>query len=165
MQPLGVAHTCLILRDYSGIEVRVLDERQVERVVTVLGLCGLHQGDGFYLVAWTGDAPLGHLHLALTDPPHLQDVEVARDHRRRGVAKALIAAAEQEARNRGWTCLRVSVSIDNAPAQALYRTCGYADIGLEPEHVNGTIQIRTGPIEIDDVLVTWEKSLAAPSQP
>ncbi len=152
-------------RDHSGIEVRVLDEGQVERVVTALGLARLHQGDGFYLVAWSGDAPLGHLHLALTDPPHLQDVEVAPDHRRRGVAKALIAAAEHEARDRGFICIRVSVSIDNAPAQALYRTCGYADVGLEPEHVNGAIQIRTGTIEVDDVLVTWEKSLAAPSPP
>ena len=53
-------------------------------------------------------------------------------------------------------------SIDNAPAQALYRTCGYADVGVEPEHVNGAIRIRTGPIEVDDVLVTGEKSLAAP---
>jgi ribosomal protein S18 acetylase RimI-like enzyme len=149
-------------RDHSGIEVQVLDDRQVERVLTALGLARLHQGDGFYLVAWNGDVPLGHLHLALTDPPHLQDVEVARDHRRRGVAKALIAAAEREARDRGFSCIRVSVSVDNEPAQALYRTCGYADVGLEPEHVNGTIQIRTGPIEVDDVLITWEKNLPAP---
>ena len=81
--------------------MQVLDDRQVERVLTALGLARLHQGDGFYLVAWNGDAPLGHLHLALTDPPHLQDLEVARDHQRRGVAKALIAAAEREARDRG----------------------------------------------------------------
>jgi len=149
-----------IPRDYAGIEVRSLDERERDRVASVLGLARLYQGDGFYLVAWSGDAPLGHLHLALTDPPHLQDVEVARDHRRQGVAKVLIAAAERESRDRGFTRIRVSVSVDNAPAQALYRTCGYADVGLEPEHVKGTIQIRQGPIEVDDVLITWEKSLA-----
>src|SRR5215471_17662002 len=68
-------------RDYAGIEVRVLNEREVDRVLTALGLARLHQGDGLYLVAWSGDAPLGHLHLALTNPPQLQDVEVARDHR------------------------------------------------------------------------------------
>jgi ribosomal protein S18 acetylase RimI-like enzyme len=152
-------------RDDAGIEVRLLEEREVDRVVAVLGLARLHQGDGFYLVAWSDDAPLGHLHLALTDPPHLQDVEVARGHRRAGVAKAVIAAAEHEARGRGFTRMRVSVSIDNAPAQALYRTCGYADVGLVPEHVKGVIQIRTGPIEVDDILITWEKSLTSASQP
>jgi hypothetical protein len=25
--------------------------------------------------------------------------------------------------------------------------------------VHGTIQIRTGPLEVDDTLLTWEKSL------
>lgn len=154
-----------MLRDGSSVEVRALDEREVERVVTVLSLARLYQGDGFYVVAWRGAEPLGHLHLALTDPPNLQDVEVAPDHRRHGVAQALIAAAEREARARGFTRVRVSVSVDNAPAQSLYRTCGYVDVGLPPEHVTGTIQIRTGPIEVDDVLLTWEKSLAWRPQP
>jgi ribosomal protein S18 acetylase RimI-like enzyme len=73
------------------------------------------------------------------------------------VATALIDAAEREAWSRGYTCLRVSMSIENAPAQWLYRKCGYLDAGLEPRHVKGTITIRTGPIEVDDVLITWEK--------
>ena len=40
---------CRYARDYSGIEVRVLDERQVERVVTALGLALAQQCDHFYL--------------------------------------------------------------------------------------------------------------------
>lgn len=124
-----------------------------------LGLARLNQGNGVYLVAWCGDEPVGHLHLALTDPPALQDVQVAAGHRRRGVAKMLIAAAEREARARGFTRIRVDVAIDNIPALALYRTSGFADIGLDPRPVRGTIEIRTGPIEVDDVLITWEKDL------
>jgi ribosomal protein S18 acetylase RimI-like enzyme len=147
-------------RDDLVIDVRVLDHAEVERVGTVLGLARLYQGDGFYLIAWRGDEPLGHLHLALSDPPELQDVEVASDHRRSGVARTLIAAAEREARARGFTSIRVGVGIGNGPAQALYQQCGYADVGLEPRHVKGRIEIRTGPIEVDDVVVTWQKDIA-----
>jgi hypothetical protein len=45
----------------------------------------------------------------------------------------------------------------NKDAQALYRKCGYVDSGLSPRRVQGTIMIRTGPIEVDDTLLTWEK--------
>jgi ribosomal protein S18 acetylase RimI-like enzyme len=141
------------------VKVRVLSPEEVEQVGNALGLARLYQGDGFYLVAWLGDEPVGHLHLALSDPPELQDVQVAAGHRRRGVAKMLIAAAERDARARGFTRIRVDVAIDNDPAQALYRTSGFSDIGLDPRPVKGTIVIRTGPIEVDDVLVTWEKDI------
>ena len=64
--------------------IRPLAADEVERVAAVLGLARLDQGNGFYLVAWSDDEPLGHAHLALTDPPELQDVEVRADYRRRG---------------------------------------------------------------------------------
>jgi len=147
------------------IEIRVLDPSEAELVGDALGLARLHQGNGFYLVAWEGEEPIGHLHLALTDPPEMQDIQVASHHRRRGVAKALIAAAEEEAWTRGFKCMRVSFSIGNQPAESLYGRCGYADSGLEPKHVKGTIQIRTGPIEVDDVLVYWEKQRPADWRP
>ncbi len=129
-------------------------------MAAVLGLARLGQGDGFYLVAWDGDQPAGHAHLALTDPPELQDVEVLAQYRRRGVGSALTAAAEAEARKRGFDRLRVTVSVDNAAAQALYRTLGYRDAGVPPRRVLGTVMIRTGPLEVDDTLLTWDKRLA-----
>ena len=147
------------------MKIRVLRPEEVEQVGNELGLARLYQGDGFYLVAWRGDEPAGHLHLALSDPPELQDVQVAAGHRRRGVATRLIAAAEREAHARGFTRIRVEVAIDNHPAQALYRASGYSDVGLDPRPVKGTIVIRTGPIEVDDVLVTWGKDLTAPLGP
>src|SRR5512133_3887252 len=91
-------------------EIRPLSSDEVARVGDVLGLARLNQGDGFYLVAWEGEEPLGHLHLALTDPPELQDVAVRVQHRRRGVASALTEAAEQEARARGFDRVRLTVS-------------------------------------------------------
>jgi ribosomal protein S18 acetylase RimI-like enzyme len=141
-------------------EIRVLAPEEIERVGAVLGLARLDQGGGFYLVAWGCDEPAGHAHLALGDPPELQDVEVRADYRRRGVASSLTAAVEAEARARGLERLRVTVSVDNQPAQALYRKLGYLDSGVPPRRVQGTIQIRTGPLEVDDTLLTWEKALA-----
>jgi len=141
-------------------EVRPLAPEQADRVAAVLGLARLDQGDGFYLVAWDGEQPAGHAHLALTDPPELQDVEVVARYRRRGVGSALTAAAEAEALRRGLDRLRVTVSVDNAAAQALYRRLGYDDAGLPPRRVLGTVMIRTGPLEVDDTLLTWDKRLS-----
>jgi [ribosomal protein S18]-alanine N-acetyltransferase len=140
-------------------DVRPLASTEIESVASVLGLARLHQGDGFYLVAWERNEPLGHAHLALTDPPELQDVEVRPEYRRRGVASGLTTRAEDEARSRGFDRLRLGVGVDNGPAQALYRRCGYVDAGVAPKRVKGTIEIRTGPIEVDDTILIWEKRL------
>lgn len=141
--------------------IRPLARAEVERVASVLGLARLDQGDGFYLVAWNGDEPLGHAYLTLTDPPELQDVAVCEQHRRRRVATALTDAAERESTTRGFDRSQVTVSVENAPARALYRSCGYDNVGIPPKRVRGTVHIRTGPIEVDDTLLTWEKPLTS----
>lgn len=144
----------------AEFDIRRLDDAEVDAVASVLSLARLHQGDGFYLVAWGAGDPLGHAYVALTDPPELQDVSVRAEHRRLGVATALTAAAEHAARAHGLDRLRVSVDVDNDAAQRLYRRCGYADVGIPPRRVTGTVQIRTGPIEVDATLLTWEKPLS-----
>jgi len=140
-------------------QIRELTSSEVERVGSVLGLARLEQGNGFYLIAWDGDEPLGHAYLAVTDPPELQDVSVRGRYRRRGVATALAASAEEMAVSRGFDRLRLSVSVGNDAARSLYARLGYRDCGIPPRRVQGTIQIRTGPIEVDDTLLTWEKAL------
>jgi GNAT superfamily N-acetyltransferase len=139
--------------------VRRLADDEVERVGAALGLARLYQGNGFYLVAWENEEPLGHAYLALTDPPELQDVQVRPEQRRRGVASALTSVAEENALSLGFDRLRLEVSEGDTAAQALYRSCGFADIGAPARRVHGTIMIRTGPIEVDDTLLTWEKTL------
>jgi [ribosomal protein S18]-alanine N-acetyltransferase len=141
--------------------VRPLAEEEVERVSAVLGLARLYQGNGFYLVAWEGEEPLGHAYLALTSPPELQDVQVRPEHRRRGVASTLTSVAEDNAVARGFVRLRLEVSQENTVAQALYRSRGFIDIGAPPRRVQGRIMLRTGPIDVDDTLVTWEKVLTS----
>ncbi len=140
-------------------QVRELALDEVDRVGGVLGLSRLGQGDGFYLVAWHANDAIGHVHVSLTDPPELQDVSVRAEHRRRGVATALAAAAEDAVLARGFTRLRLSVGVNNTAAQALYSGLGYGDVGIPPKRVQGTIRLRTGTIEVDDTLLAWEKSL------
>ena len=122
-------------------QIRELAPNEVERVSAVLGLARLGQGDGYYLVAWEDDEPVGHAHLALTDPPELQDVSVRPEYRRRGIATALAVAAERAVVARGADRLRLSVSVDNDTALALYRGLGYRDVGIPPRRVHGTVKI------------------------
>ena len=60
----------------EGLLVRRSADDEVARVGSVLGLARLYQGNGFYLVAWENEEPLGHAYIALTDPPELQDVQL-----------------------------------------------------------------------------------------
>lgn len=141
--------------------IRELDESEVATVAAVLGLARLYQGDGVYLVAWDGETPLGHVHLTAGEPPELQDVQVAEAHRRRGVARALIEDAASRCRARGDDRLRVEVSVENDAARALYGALGFRDAGIAPRRVVGTVEIRTGTIEVDDTLLTLERPLGA----
>ena len=141
-------------------QIRPLAADEIEAVTSVLGLARLYQDDGIYFVAWDDNEACGHLHLALTDPPELQDVEVRPDQRRRGVASALVRYAADEARARGLDRLRLGVSVDNLPAQALYRRLGFVDAGIGTKRVKETVQLRTGRYDVDDTWLIWEMDLS-----
>jgi GNAT superfamily N-acetyltransferase len=143
------------------IEIRPLAPAEADRVVAAgLGLARLPLRErDLYLVAWDGDEPLGHAHLTGGDPPEVGDVEVLAAHRGRVIGTQLLHAIEIEAVRRGHNRLRLHVSAAGEPAQALYRRLGFVDAGLPPKRVKGTIQIRSGPLEVDDTLLLWEKRL------
>lgn len=148
------------------IEVRALQEGEVDLVDSYLPLNRLDQWrreGSTFLIAWDGTRPLGHAHLAWEGTklgaPEVQDVYVAEDARRRGVATELSLAAEREAVARGHGRLSLSVGTGNFAAQALYERLGFADAGLAPERVVGTILLRGEPLEVDDTLVYLVKEL------
>jgi GNAT superfamily N-acetyltransferase len=143
----------------ATIEISPLDAAQVERVCDALPLSRHYQGDGGYLVAWLDGVPIGHVYVARTTPPELQDLYVLDAHRRQGVASALLGAAEDDCRRASCTDVRLSVSVDGAAALTLYTALGYRDAGVPPRRVRGTVQLRTGPIEVDDTLLTLAKPL------
>ena len=146
------------------IEVRPLGEDEVELVDAQLPLNRLGGETGEYLIAWEGERAVGHAHLAWDGTklgaPEIQDVFVAEDARRSGIATALTDAAEMEARARGHDRISLSVGTGNFAARALYARLGFDDAGLEPERVRGTIMLRGEPFAVDDTLVYLVKRLS-----
>jgi GNAT superfamily N-acetyltransferase len=120
-----------------------------------------------YLVAWIGEEPVGHAHVAWTGTdtgvPDVQDVFVLSERRRQGVASALMAQAERAAAERGHSQIGVGYGVENEPARRLYTSLGYRDAGLEPKRVQGTILIRGRPVEVDDTIVYLVKDLPVDS--
>ncbi len=84
------------------------------------------------LLAHVDGTPAGLLSLRVVpqlsqDVPYAEVTElyVADAHRRRGVARLLMAEAEFTARKRGCTYVHVNTWHDNDVAQAFYRAAGY----------------------------------------
>ncbi len=70
-----------------------------------------------------------------TPPPHafyVDAVATSADHRRRGVASALLDYSAVEARERGCTHLALETEIENAAARSLYRREGFEETGTLP---------------------------------
>lgn len=59
---------------------------------------------------------------------HIITVDVVRGWRRRGIATALMAAAEEWARNRGAALVSLETAENNLPAQRFYRARGYEKV-------------------------------------
>ena len=92
------------------------------------------------VVAWDGEHPVGKAMVLFPtyeewsvsaereDCAEIRDVGVAEDHRRRGVAAAMIASLEAAARDHGFARIGLSVALsdDDAAARALYDKLGYA---------------------------------------
>jgi GNAT superfamily N-acetyltransferase len=149
------------------ISVRHLEPGEVAAVDRRLPLSRLRQpaeDNSMYLIAWDGDQPVGHAHIAWAGThlglPEIQDVFVLPEQRRRGIATELTCAAEAEARSRGWDRISLSVSEDGNPhARRLYEKLGYLDAGTEPVRVSGEIMLRGRPLQVDDTLVYLSKPL------
>ena len=67
---------------------------------------------------------------ALEDHLYLRRLAVAPAHRRRGIARALVAAAELEAQARGLPCVRLGVRLALADNRRLFAACFYREVAL-----------------------------------
>jgi len=63
---------------------------------------------------------------------NIHDFAVLSGHRGRGIGRALLAAVEAEALNRGACKVTLEVLSGNAPARRLYAANGYGDYQLDP---------------------------------
>lgn len=78
---------------------------------------------------------------------------VTRSARRRGLAKIILQELELQAREFGYTVLRLETGVRQSPAMALYESCGFRRIPPFGEYIN------------DPTSVCFEKQLACgPSQ-
>lgn len=59
---------------------------------------------------------------------NIHDLAVLDGHRGRGIGRALLAAAEAQARTEGCCKLTLEVQEDNAPARGLYGSFGFRDV-------------------------------------
>ena len=145
------------------MEVRPLAESELALVDARLPLNRLDQpGARVYLIAWDGEEPVGHAHLAWAGHgggPEIQDMFVLPDWRGQGIGSLLTAAAEREAVHRGHASIGLTVSTTNNDARRLYERLGYEDSGEEPHRVSGTIVLRGRRVEVDDSLLWLRKRL------
>ncbi|MFC4062236.1 GNAT family N-acetyltransferase [Planomonospora corallina] len=93
------------------------------------GRSGVHP-EARFLVAVAGGRAVGCGAVQPVDAStgEIKRMYVAPGHRRRGVARALLAALEELARAQGRSALRLATGHLQPEAVELYRSCGYAPI-------------------------------------
>lgn len=82
-----------------------------------------NQEAGYAIADWPSAAPacaVGVIHLLVVDPAR----------RGQGIGRALVEGAKEVARARGMRAIRLDAFDNNAPGIALYRACGFADLGV-----------------------------------
>jgi ribosomal-protein-alanine N-acetyltransferase len=65
---------------------------------------------------------------------HILNVATAPEHRHRGVARAVLMATLQEARDRHCSVATLEVRRSNEPALNLYRSFGFRAVGIRPNY-------------------------------
>lgn len=91
------------------------------------------------LVAREDNTIIGAVQLELAQKPgeqhraQMKKLMVLRSARRRGVARALLAAVEEEARREGRSLLILDTR-EGEPAERLYQACGYTFVGRIPKY-------------------------------
>ncbi len=85
----------------------------------------------YYLVALDGDDVVGYAGLSAGGrEAWVQNIAVRRDRQRHGVGRRLLEALLAEARSRGAGSVLLEVAVDNGPAQRLYETYGFEQVGV-----------------------------------
>lgn len=88
-----------------------------------------------WLVAMDGETLMGYAgSQTVLDETDMMNLAVSPDYRRRGVAKALVAALSRELYERGSRSLALEVRASNEAAIALYASLGFRQVGRRPNY-------------------------------
>ncbi len=95
-----------------------------------LDLAELREPSGAYLVGFDSDVVVagGGFRRLTDDVAEIKRMFVRPASRSRGVARALLAALEQEARRSGYSATRLDTGPKQLHGQALYRSAGYVEV-------------------------------------
>ncbi len=81
------------------------------------------------------DRPLGFIQMqSVLDEAEVNTIVVAKDARKSGVARKLLSLTFERLRETGVKRVLLEVADDNAPAIALYRHCGFTEIGRRKKY-------------------------------
>ena len=88
-----------------------------------------------WLVALEGDRVVGYIGSQTSvDETDVMNVAVHPDHRRKGIAEALVVELVEALKKRESHCLTLEVRASNEPAKALYEKLGFAQVGLRKNY-------------------------------
>ena len=88
-----------------------------------------------WFVAVQEDRVLGYVgSQSVLDSADMMNIAVHPEHRRKGIAEALIAALTEALRSGGIQSLMLEVRASNAPAISLYEKLGFAMAGRRPNY-------------------------------
>jgi len=98
------------------------DSERIKKLASADNVCGLVCYDGLLLSGFV-------LFLCSADQAEIIEICVAPDKRSRGIATALLSAAENSLSERRIARLFLDVAEDNSTALSLYRNCGFDIVG------------------------------------
>ena len=89
----------------------------------------------YWLVAVVDDCVVGYIgSQSVLGESDMMNVAVHPDHRRKGIAEALIENLSQGLKERGNVSLTLEVRASNDPAIALYHKLGFIQVGRRPNY-------------------------------
>jgi [ribosomal protein S18]-alanine N-acetyltransferase len=107
-----------------------------------------------YRAAWAGDDMAGYIGFMIVgDEAHITTIATAPAFQRRGVAKTLLIDGIGTLLPMGVKHLSLEVAAHNEPAQTLYRSFGFAPVGVRKNYY---------PVTGEDALVMWAYDIDTP---
>lgn len=156
-------------------DLRALARSLGNRNLFIERLARQKRGRGLLLVAWLGSEPVGTIYLwlepaeepeireRLPGAPLLHHLLVQAAHQKRGVGRALIAAAEDHLYSLGHRIVALGVDPNNHAAIRMYERLGYVSWPYPPISTTFQMFLRNGErLSIGDLCLVLVKDLAAP---
>ena len=131
----------------NDFELQIMSEAHVAQVAAIERQCfslpwteaciakELTNPLSYWLVATEADAVIGYIgSQSVLGEADIMNVAVAPEHRRKGVAEALLIALQNALREKNVYSLTLEVRVSNSAAKALYEKLGYVEVGRRPNY-------------------------------